>query len=243
MIQHQLVLWYTDKDLTTYEANAEAAYLLVRSGKYVDIVEERVGKHASDLFMNLLGLGHARVGQLVHDYGVKNQRETVETSSVDWTSSEVCPSGVGDGANHDASHVTSKSAQEILHELLELGFVSRVNVSHFRPKTDNRSEAEKVVPPVEHYKAKSKRENEAQWELSVRKKLVAWRYGAEVEIKAANGIEKGRKRQREDNEKVMPQKRQRTAMPASAQTNGVNRATPEPKDEAAVLDVRIVEIT
>lgn len=244
LIQQQLVLWYTsDNGLTTYEASPEAAYSLVRSGKYVNITQDRVGKLASDIVSNLLALGHARVGDFVQAYGLGEGRGTTEPSDSYGHTVKPPPNGskqkTGGSAN---GQVTLELIHSSLCELLGLGLVSRVNASHFRSDADNRTEAEKIVPPVEHYKAKSKRENEAQWELSVARKLTDWKYGTEDETVEVDGTVKGKKRTRGDTEDWSPEKRLRRALSLTQQSNGAARPAYEAHTEgASLLSVRAVK--
>lgn len=66
MIQHQIVFHYTSYDdgVTYYEANAQSAYYLIRSGKILEFIEERLGKYAAKVMSAILFLGHVQVGHL-----------------------------------------------------------------------------------------------------------------------------------------------------------------------------------
>ena len=226
-MHHQLVFWYTtDNRLTNYEANPETAYLLLRTGKYVRIVEDRLGKFASDIVSNLLFLGHAQVGDLVQAYGAADGRSIKKSIGSYDASGKPLANGstpAANGVGHDDAIVDS--IYSTLRELLFLGLLSQVNVSHFHSDADNRIEAEKTVPPVEHYKAKSKRENEAQWEASITKKLKEWKHGENDQVLEVDGVMKGRKRLREDQEDYKLEKRQRLQTAMVKQANGAAGAT------------------
>ena len=210
MVQHQLVLWYTaDNKLTTYEANPEVAYTLLRSGKYVKIAEDRVGRFAGEIISKLLALGHTRLGDFVQGYGVGNERNADNSFNSFIISDKPQPNGLNQATNGSANGgITLDSIYNTLHELLLHGLVSQVNRSHFRSDTDNRFEAEKVVPPVEHYKAKSKKENEAQWETSVTNKLAQWKDGYEGTDVDIHSMTVGKKRPHRDTEDRKAVKRQ-----------------------------------
>ena len=246
LIQHQLVLWYTSSNKSTiYEANTASAYALVRSGKYVTIAEDQVGKFAGEVISSLLSLGHAQVGDLVEGFGVGNKKII--------NGSLVAPDGLDkpdlNGLKHAAESaegngVTFGLIQATLCELLRAGLISEVHESHFRSEADNRLEIEKVVPPPEYYKAKSKRENEAQWEASIKKKLSEWKHGIKAEAieindsKKANGSTKGKKRPLERPEESQPKKRHHLEI---QKVIGVTGVAYEPtSDETGVLDVRAV---
>jgi len=204
----------------------------------VKIAEDRVSKFAGDIVSNLLALGHARVGDLVQAYGIGNGKITNKSShSVSVSDKRSANGSEAKADSNGADDITLDKIHETLDELLSFGLVSEVNISHFRSDADNRIEAEKVVPPVEHYKAKSKRENEAQWELSVVKKLVDWKNGLENETIQVNGMNRGKKRTREDVEGFKPEKRQRLDR---FDDNDVTGATYQiGAAEGGFLDVRV----
>ena len=237
------MLWYTsDHGLTTYEASPEAAYSIVRSGKYLRIVEARVGKTAGDIIMYLLAFGHCSVGDYVQANRPSEGRNTSKSgASSDLTTQtspvKPMPKIRGDGVED----VTFDSIYSSFHELLKLDLVSRVNASHFRSAADNRVEAEKAVPPIEHYKAKSKRENEAQWESSVAKTLMDWKYGVEDPKTEVNSTFAGQKRVRDEIGDSLPQKRQRLGLDVAQKSYNIAEGIHESRSErGSLLDVRII---
>jgi DNA-directed RNA polymerase III subunit RPC3 len=70
LVQENLVYHYFDEDTNTthYEANPEAAYMLVRSGKIVEIARSRYGDLAAEIMGNLFLSGHSTVKELVSWY-------------------------------------------------------------------------------------------------------------------------------------------------------------------------------
>ncbi|KAL6720177.1 RNA polymerase III subunit C82 [Lecanora helva] len=217
----QLVFWHTsDKRLTTYEANSDSAHLLVRYGRYMKIAEDRVNKIASDIIVDILLRGHAKIGDLLQAYGLADGVNGKKSLGPHYMPDQPRPSvskDVVDGIKGD--QVTYESFREALLELLRLGILSKVNVSHFRSDADNRIEAEKVVPPVGEYKAKSKKEMEAQWETALVKQMEEWKYGMDNGISNVNSPIKGRKRPLDDTEDFRPEKRQRFSSPKVQQLN------------------------
>lgn len=197
LVQQQLVVWYTSsEEPTVYEANTEAAYSLVRSGKYVKIAENQLDEFAGALISNLLLLGHAKVGDLVKAYGVSSGKDARGTTTV---SNEIPNEPVSNDLSHTQGNprdnaVTLETIHKTLSELLRLGLVSHVNESHFRSDADNRLEAQKAVPPPEYYKAKSKKENDAQWEASIQNKLEEWKFGTKAQREDVEILMKGKKR-------------------------------------------------
>lgn len=76
LIQQNLLFYYTDPDsrVTSYEANSDACYNLVRSGKILQVVESQHGTAGRDLVQTLLLLGYARVADLTHAFGSRAPR-------------------------------------------------------------------------------------------------------------------------------------------------------------------------
>ncbi|KAL3418680.1 RNA polymerase III subunit RPC82 [Phlyctema vagabunda] len=135
LVQQNLVYHHTDKDsdITYYEANDDAAYNLVRSGKVLDIVEERFGEQARDVVQNLLLLGHTKVADLVAAYDsiqkpLTNGRTNGHSNS-----------------NGDAHDTNGKAASNVIHtgqlhtilyQLLDSGFLEPVTAAMFISPTD-----------------------------------------------------------------------------------------------------------
>lgn len=218
----------------------------MRSGKYVRIAEDQVGKFAGEVISSLLSLGHAQVGDLVEGFGCGTSKSTNGSLVTPDVSDKPHLNGWKHAADGIDGHgVTFESVQATLFDLLQAGLISEVHESHFRSEADNRLEAEKVVPPPEFYKAKSKRDNEAQWETSIKKKLAEWKHGIEAEAvvikdsKNTNSAKKGKKRSLEDAEECQPKKR--LALETQVAISATRTAYEPATDEAGVLDVRGVE--
>jgi DNA-directed RNA polymerase III subunit RPC3 len=67
LLQQNLIYYHHDADsrVTYYEANQDASYLLLRSGKIIEFIYTRYGASARDIAQNLLYLGHAKIGELL----------------------------------------------------------------------------------------------------------------------------------------------------------------------------------
>ncbi|KAF2966251.1 hypothetical protein GQX73_g7319 [Xylaria multiplex] len=74
VIQHNLVFYQTDHETatTTYEANPQASYHLVRVGKILDVIDRKYGTMAKNLVNDLLMLGHVEVAELVRYHRLKH---------------------------------------------------------------------------------------------------------------------------------------------------------------------------
>lgn len=70
LIQQNLLYHHTNPDTkrTTYDANPDACYNLVRFGKILEMIESQYGTAERDLVQTLLLLGYARIAELTHAY-------------------------------------------------------------------------------------------------------------------------------------------------------------------------------
>ncbi|CAK40457.1 hypothetical protein CBS63078_8708 [Aspergillus niger] len=156
MIQHHLVYHYTSYDdgVTYYEPNLQAAYYLVRSGKILEFIEERLGKYAATLMETIMFLGHAQVGYLEtlpelqpappKANGVKQEAEGGESE---------------EQMNGDDVHTSDQPA--LLHPTLKAlashGYIFRVRDAQFQSYADNALDAERAIksrPDVKQLKGK-----------------------------------------------------------------------------------------
>jgi DNA-directed RNA polymerase III subunit RPC3 len=154
MIQHHLVYHYTSLDdgVTYYEANSQSAYYLVRSGKIVHLVQDRLGKYAAKVMSALLFLGHAPISYL----------ETLP----ELRSSKPMANGV----NHDEEAPDGRNGEHyerppLLHSTLKAlashGYIMRVREAHLQSPADNWLDAERAVssrPDIKSLKGKKQQE-------------------------------------------------------------------------------------
>lgn len=162
MTQQHLIYHYTSYDdgVTYYEANQQSAYYLVRAGKILEFIEDRLGKYAVTVISAILYLGHAQVShleklpELKPEYpqmdGVKQEDEDDEGNG----EYEDQPNGV------NGEH-TSSEPMNLLYPTLKTlaahGYIVRVRESHFQSYTDTVLDAERVVksrPDIKSMKGK-----------------------------------------------------------------------------------------
>ncbi|PWY86342.1 DNA-directed RNA polymerase III subunit rpc3 [Aspergillus sclerotioniger CBS 115572] len=156
MIQHHLVYHYTSYDdgVTYYQPNLQAAYYLVRSGKILEFIQERLGKYAATLMATIMFLGHAQVGYLetlpelqpepLKTNGMKEEDEGEETEDL---------------INGHDEHASEQPA--LLHPTLKAlashGYIFRVRDAQFQSHADNALDAERAIksrPDVKQLKGK-----------------------------------------------------------------------------------------
>lgn len=169
MIQHHLVFHFTSLEdgNTYYEANPHAAYYLVRSGKILKLVEDRLGEYAARVMEALLFLGHASVRQLEDlpelKYrkpaalnGTRHDDAELEGNEID---SEP-PAGQTNG--DDSLENKPAPLHSTLKALASHGYIMRVREAHFQSPSDNWLEAQRIVSSRSDMKAlKGKKQEEA----------------------------------------------------------------------------------
>lgn len=168
MIQHHLVFHLTSLEdgNTYYEANPHTAYYLVRSGKIIKLVEDRLGEYAARVMEALLFLGHASVRQLEDLPELKYRKPAVlngtrhdnaELQEKEMESDVSAGQTNGDDTLHKPAPLHST-----LKALASHGYIMRVREAHFQSPSDNWLEAQRIVSARSDMKAlKGKKQEEA----------------------------------------------------------------------------------
>ncbi|EAL85885.1 DNA directed RNA polymerase III subunit Rpc82, putative [Aspergillus fumigatus Af293] len=163
MIQQHLVYHYTSYDdgVTYYEANMQSAYYLVRSGKILEFVEERLGKYAATVLSTIMYLGHAQVSYL----------ETLPELTSEAVKANGVPEEHGEheedeeqsnGLNGEHSNEQPELLHPTLKALAAHGYIIRVREAQFQSHADNILDAERAIRSKPEMKAlKGKRLEEA----------------------------------------------------------------------------------
>ncbi|KAF2085755.1 hypothetical protein K490DRAFT_10284, partial [Saccharata proteae CBS 121410] len=149
LIQQHLVLHHTGIDDTHYEPDWKHAYALVRSGKVIKFIEDRLGASAGGVAANLLLLGHAKINDLAEAYGVAQKHD----SAIDLEAHHINGTGLQNGTDINdgaavkpQNHVNSREdLHRILQQLLDAGFVTPIRVRHFQPDADQHVDAMRIA--------------------------------------------------------------------------------------------------
>ncbi|KAL6855259.1 RNA polymerase III subunit C82 [Amphichorda felina] len=82
LFQQNLLYTRTDPDtkITTYDANPDACYSLVRSGKILEAIDRQFGPSERELVQTLLQLGHARIHDLSQAFASRNHHANGNTN-------------------------------------------------------------------------------------------------------------------------------------------------------------------
>jgi DNA-directed RNA polymerase III subunit RPC3 len=176
MVQMHLLYHYLSNDdgATYYEANMHAAYYLIRSGKILKAVEQRLGEYPAKVMSTIMYCGHAQVGYLeslpelridtVHKpstngNGVNHLEENgleenglgengLEENGLEENGEnnddELPPST--DGANVNGDHDTHNGRlHATLKSLAGHGYICRMRESHFQSLADHILDAERIA--------------------------------------------------------------------------------------------------
>lgn len=171
LIQQNLLYHHLDEsdDRTYYEANHNAAYALVRSGKIVELVEGRFGVLAKDVMQDLLYLGHSKVSDLEAAFQTRNNAHTAGGSKRHNGTNHV------NGVNGKFHLYSVGQLHSALAKLLESGFVQPVIEQMFRSPTDTQNLVEKdMLRDKFGGQTKGTRQKE-ELKVQVRQKLKSWR--------------------------------------------------------------------
>ncbi|PGH23143.1 hypothetical protein AJ80_02774 [Polytolypa hystricis UAMH7299] len=234
LIQQHLVYHYTslDEGVTYYEANWRGAYDLVRPGKIIQLVEERLGDYAAQVISAILYLGHAKVSYLetlpeLQPSAQRKRRKLARSNGVNGVGHE----GEVDGEVEEFNEQQEEEEQEevdgdvdqpngdfddpgpsklhpTLRALATYGFISRVRDAQFQSPTDLYEDAERAVsvrPDVRSQKGKKFQEAlEAGIETLIKERTDATVRGIPV-----TGVSRGIKRRAGNLDADGPRKRRK----------------------------------
>ncbi|KAI5292916.1 RNA polymerase III subunit C82 [Ascosphaera acerosa] len=177
LVQQHLVYHSTSRDdgLTYYEADWRHAYYLVRSGRILQLVQDRLGEYAAKVMEVVMYLGHAKVSyletmeeliavpapaqshpeggrkrrRLIDGAGVKQEQEDGQAEADDVGGDIVQDGFTGDqdteGAAGNPLQLDSEGLHPTLRALASHGFIMRVRDAHFLSPGDLRETAEQSL--------------------------------------------------------------------------------------------------
>jgi DNA-directed RNA polymerase III subunit RPC3 len=145
LIQQNLVYYHVehDSEITYYEANQDASYFLLRSGKIIEYVSSRYGPSAQDIVQNLLFLGHAKIGDLLAACTPTQQPAEVHVNGGGRAKARV--NGIQNGSNEQAEGFVSKKLEDVMYQLLDSGLVGPVVKSKLQSPSDLYNQVEREV--------------------------------------------------------------------------------------------------
>ncbi|KAI7969764.1 hypothetical protein EIK77_006712 [Talaromyces pinophilus] len=140
----------TEDGFTYYEANVDGAYYLIRTGKVLEVVEERLGSYAAQVMAAIAYHGHIMVSELeaLPELQVKDDAHYGNGDNADGNIkneddvSEDTLNGVanGDEVDHTPSNTRLHSA---LNYLAGHGYICQVKDVHLHSLADNSLDAER----------------------------------------------------------------------------------------------------
>lgn len=237
MIQHHLVYHFTsiDDGNTYYEANPQAAYYLVRSGKILQLVEERLGEYAAKVMQTIMYLGHASIRHLSElpelktvgapapppvVNGVKQEEDETENDGME-LQEDVPPETNVD----EMPEARPAPFNSTMKALASHGYILRVREAFFQSPSDNYLDAKKAVSGRSDIKQMKGKKQEEAIEVMT-KELMDERCDFDLSEKFMyNGLPRGVKRKMTSNGNSAPNKHART------ETNGINGNHADDEDD------------
>ncbi|KAI3327557.1 RNA polymerase III subunit RPC82 [Xylariaceae sp. AK1471] len=160
VIQHNLIFYQTDHETgtTTYEANPQASYQLVRVGKILDVIDRKYGTMAKNLVNDLLMLGHVEIVELVRYHSIKhgrmkatmngeqNHNHNLENDDPDNPFEDDSLYVNGNGTDHDTADGTKPAQADdvynTLAQLIAAGVIETVSTTMFQSPQDLKASVE-----------------------------------------------------------------------------------------------------
>lgn len=202
MIQHHLVFHLTSLEdgSTYYEANPRAAYYLVRSGKILHLVADRLGDYAAQIVETIMYLGHASIAHLENMPELQTRAPRPTNGVIHHEQNGVLKTEEDEDEppHTNGNHVSPPKPPlfSTLKKLASHGYLMRVRDAHFQSPSDNYLEAQRIVSARADIKAlKGKRNQEAV--LQGINNLLEERTDADLSANfQINGLPRGVKRKR-----------------------------------------------
>lgn len=241
MVQQHLVLHYASRDdsLTYYEADWRSAYSLIRSGKIIELVQERFGEYAATITSQLLLLGHARVGHLetLSQLVSGAERKKVKTK----TPLENGLHAVGDAGDLSRGDLDqSRHSPANLHSTLRLlanhGLIIRVREAHYRSQADLLYEVQVLVKASGLFEGLKGKNLQSVIDETVQSKLKEWQDGSISQPAMTNGLSQSDKRPAERLKTIASSKRARLE-------NGVGHKSAKPINEESLCTVPYLNVS
>lgn len=152
LLYHQI---NPDSSNTSYDANPDACYNLVRSGKILEIIESQYGTAERELIQTLMLLGHARIADLAQAFGSRVSKVNGHTNGTHESRN---------GLIQSEDHLNS-----VLGRLIQAEIIETVRPDSFRNPKDVYQEIEDdVLKAAPGEKATSKNKAEAQRQIMER---------------------------------------------------------------------------
>ncbi|WKT39662.1 RNA polymerase III subunit RPC82-related, helix-turn-helix [Fusarium oxysporum f. sp. vasinfectum] len=153
LIQQNLLYHHTDAntDITYYQADADACYNLVRSGKILNVIENQYGIAERELAQTLMQLGHARIADLSQAFGSRAPKLNGHTN--------------GEHKTHDGLIESESHLNSVLVRLIRAEIVETVRPESFRNPRDVYREIEDEVTKPRPGEKVTKGKIEAQREV------------------------------------------------------------------------------
>ncbi|QSS62414.1 RNA polymerase III subunit Rpc82 [Histoplasma capsulatum] len=170
LIQQRLIYHYTSLDdgIAYYEASWMTAYNLVRSGRILQLVEEKLGKYVAKVLSTILYHGHVRIsyletlpelrpqvsskaGKLVAANGLNGihsdeEEEEEDAHVTDQGEQEEYASGRPENSvDSDYGKRSASQLHPALRSLAAYGYIMRVRDAHFQSPADLVEDAERAV--------------------------------------------------------------------------------------------------
>lgn len=146
LLQNNLLYYNIEAGHAFYTANIDAAYNIIRIGKILDMIGTVYGEEEREVIQNLLGMGHAKVGDLRDAYQAK------------FKAARLVPAANGDAQHEDEESTGSKKnsttglfvnslaqLDDVLCRLIQAELVAMVREDLFRSPEDRYKSVEEEI--------------------------------------------------------------------------------------------------
>lgn len=216
MIQMHLLYHRTsiDDGLTYYEANMHAAYYLIRAGKIIEVVRQRLGEYPAKVITTILYCGHAQVSYLETRPELRPENadepstngNDIEHGEENGKQNGKVPLSPRLNGDHDTHNGRLHAA---LKALAGHGYICRTRESHFQSLTDHILDAERIARQAVQNRGAKGKDAAALFER-IKNETLFDRMDSSIDgVSLVHGIPKGVKRPQANGASQRSNKRRR----------------------------------
>ncbi|KAK5043582.1 hypothetical protein LTR84_011389 [Exophiala bonariae] len=139
-IQLRLIYHHTNPDgLSTYQANHKNAYMLLRSGRLIELARDTGGPSAAYILRELTVLGYATVRELKARTCGDDSPGHIEIHSQQVNGDR------HDSTTLDSGHMSHSNFENSIAHLIDNGYITKLRDAHFRSTFDAWQEVERQM--------------------------------------------------------------------------------------------------
>jgi DNA-directed RNA polymerase III subunit RPC3 len=228
-VQAHLVYHHTSSDQrTSYEANFQAAYNLIRSGKIIHLAKQNLGDDAALIVTYILSVGQVTMRDLHSFWTDSHGNHNLQNGEIeDGHRGSTARNSTPQPEIHARWEPGRNDLIHILKQLVQSGFVLRSRRAHFHTFADNYFDAQSELRSLEDGTAAKNRKSQHELSASITDEIER-RNNASITLANFEGITTVSKRSAtEDSESVVRKKTKLTHVASTGLRTNACKSAPD----------------